>query len=105
MRLSGICEERFILSIHSSPSEGFTESLREILLQDSSDLFDEEPLIAEMAAQLCFELAYGTPSPWRVFGYVVLDAIYRTPYGSQSLQNLGQNGHVIDDVAAAVFTK
>lgn len=58
-----------------------------------------------MAAQLCFELAYGTPSPWRDEGYAALCEVYSTVYGSQSIQNLGRNGPLIGDLATTTFTK
>lgn len=105
MDMNNIWQQRVILSRHGSSSEALACNLREMLLQDSSELFDEGPLITEMATQLCFQLAYGTPSPWYVDGYAILEDIYRTPHGRQSLLNLGQSSHVIDDLAAIAFTK
>jgi hypothetical protein len=98
--------QRYLLSFDSIPSEDFATDLRETLLQDSLyDLVDERLLIAEIAARVCVELAYGKPSPWRVYGYGVLCEVYETAHGRQCLQNLGQSGHLIDDLATTVFTK
>jgi hypothetical protein len=97
---------RFLLSFGKIPSEDFATDLRETLLQDSLDeLVDERLLIAEIAARVCVELAYGTSSPWRGYGYAVLCEVYDTAHGRQFLQNLGQSGRLIDDLATAVFMK
>jgi hypothetical protein len=86
-------------------SEHFAGHLRETLLQESSENADERLLIAEIAAQLCFELAYSQSSPWRHYGYEMLFYIYELPHGSQTLQNLGRSGPLIEDLAKTVFTK
>jgi hypothetical protein len=83
----------------------FTFHLRETLLQDSLEVSDNKYLIAEIAAQLCFELVSSTPStPWRVEGYTVLFSMYGTTY-SQIMRNLGQDGPLIDNLATATFSK
>lgn len=53
-------QQRDLLSSHGPLSEAVAGNLRETLLQDSSEFIDEKPLIAEIVAQFCFELAYGT---------------------------------------------
>ena len=88
-----------------SPSGNLADDIRETLLQESSEHADERPLIAEVAARLCHELACGTPSSWRVDGYYTLYHVYGTPYGKLSLQDLGRSGPLIGDLAVATFTK
>jgi len=90
-----------LLSEYGSSSEGIAGNLREMLLQDSSELYSVETLLKEIAAQLCFELAHGTSSPWHADGYVILRDIYRTPHGRQSLKNT----HMIDNLAVSFFPK
>jgi hypothetical protein len=105
MELTRYVLRRFLLSNDNFSSEEFAGTLRETLLQESSDLVDESLLLAEIASQLCFELAYGSPSPWRVEGYNALCDVYNTAHGSQSLQHLGQSGPLIDDLVRTSLTK
>lgn len=97
--------QRDLLSNHGSSSEVFVGNLRETLLQDPSELADENPLIAEVVSQLCFELAYNTISPCHATGYATLHNIYRMAHGSHSIQSLGQTSHLIDDLATTTFSK
>jgi hypothetical protein len=85
--------------------EDFACDLIETTLQDPLEVRDEKYLTAEIAAQLCFELAYGTPSaPWRVEGYTTIFSMYGTTY-SQIMRNLGQDGPLIDNLATTTFSK
>lgn len=96
---------RFLLSNDNFLSEGFARDLRETLLQDPSELADETPLLGEIVAQLCIELAYGKPSPWRAHGFsIMLVSAYDIP-GRQCIQNLGCSGPLIDDLATTTPTK
>lgn len=97
--------QRSLLSNHGFPSNGFPIVLIETLLQDTLDLVDERLLIAEIASQLCIELAYGLPSPWRDKAYETLCGVYQTGHGGESLQDLGRNGPLIACLASAAFTK
>jgi len=75
------------------------------LLQDFSEFADAELLAAEIAAQLCLELAYGPPSQWRDQGYRTLWYLYWTPHGKHRLQMLARNGTLIKDLARRAFEK
>lgn len=97
--------QRFLLSNDIFSSKDLAGDLRETILQDSSEFVDEGPLMAEIAARLCFELAYGTPSPWRYIGYVTLFDVYNTAHGCRSLQDLAYSGPLIDELATITFTK
>jgi hypothetical protein len=58
-----ICRSnRQLLTEESATSQDFIDDLRETLLQDPSELVDEEDLVAEMARRVCYELVNGTPS-------------------------------------------
>lgn len=96
--------QRFLLANDNFSSEDFAGALRETILQEPSELFNGNALIAEIAAQLCFELAYGTPSPWRYEGYAVLCEVYSTTHGSQNIRNMGRNGSLIGDLATTTIT-
>lgn len=98
-------QQRVLLSDQGYSSHSFASHLRESLLQDDSELVDEKPLFAETAAQICLELAYNATSTCRADGYSILCVIYWTLHGSQSLQNLGQSGRLLDDLATTTFTK
>jgi hypothetical protein len=65
----------------------------------------EQPLIAEIAALLCFELAHGPPLPWRVWGYRVLACVYDTVHGGKMLVHLGRSDSLINDLATNTFLK
>lgn len=72
------------------------------MLQDRDDT-DDEWIVAELAGQLCFELAYSTPSSWHHEGYFALFLLYQTATGRASLLRLGRNGTSIKDQAKKVF--
>lgn len=82
--------------------EDFAGDLRETLLQDFED---EEPefLVAEIATQLCIELAYGIASSWRDEGYGTLWHLYQTSSGKQHLQSLENCGNLMRDLAERTF--
>jgi hypothetical protein len=58
-----------------------------------------------MAAQVCFELAYGTPSSWHDEGFAVLCEVYCIVHGSQSFQDLARSGPLMGDLATTTFMK
>jgi hypothetical protein len=89
---------RYLLAdkdVESQISEGF--------LQDPSDSSDEDSLMAEIAAQICFELAYGPPSPLWLYGFLVVENILSIPCAKQWLHNLGRDGVLIKDMAIKAF--
>jgi hypothetical protein len=90
---------RYLLANEHLESLRFTNDLRETLLQDPPEPDGDEPLMAELVARLCNELAYGNPSPWRYQGYRALWAVYNAPHGRQCLLNLARNGVLIRDLA------
>jgi hypothetical protein len=90
---------RYLLGNEHLESLRFTNDLRETLLQDPLEPDGDELLMVELVAQLCNELAYSDPSPWRYQGYRALWAVYNAPYGRQGLLNLARNGVLIEDLA------
>jgi hypothetical protein len=94
---------RQLLTEEDAASQEFVNDLRETLLQDPWELFGEEPLMAEIATRICYELTNGTPSPWHYQGYKTLWAIYHTPIGKHCLQDLGQTGGLLENLATRAF--
>lgn len=94
---------RQLLVDEHAASQDFADSLRETLLQDSSWPVEEKDLVAELTAQICYELAYATSSPWHYQGYKTLWALYHTVTGQHCLRSLVQNGDLIKDLAGRAF--
>lgn len=93
-----------MLEDNYSSSQDIAATLRETMLQDSYRLADEEEfLVAEIAAHLCIELAYGDPSPWRDSGYGSLWNLWQTPLGKKTLRNLGRTGNLMNDLVKRAF--
>ena len=96
-------EERLLLNAYPSACAGFASDLREILLQERYQEDDEEALLLDCVMQICYELAYGAPSPWRPEGYKALTRLYRTSIGLQVLQALGRRGNLIERLSRTAF--
>ena len=94
---------RYLLANSHFSSEDFADTLRETILQDPPEIVHGGHFVAEIVAQLCFELAYNATSPWRDAGYALLSDAYFTPYGSRSIQHLARNGPLIRDLAMTTF--
>jgi|ERR1700679_2651050 hypothetical protein len=95
--------QRYLLANSHFSSDNFADTLRETILQDPSEIDHGGPLVAEIVAQFCFELAYNATSPWRDEGYALLNEAYFTTYGSRSIQHLARNGPLIRDLAMTTF--
>jgi hypothetical protein len=95
---------RDLLQPDSGSSTTFAVNIRETLLQEV-DPADEDLLDSEFAAQLCYELAFGAPSPWRYRGYGTLVDIYRTDTGKKCLQELDYMGELIGHLANKAFAR
>ena len=95
--------QRYLLANSHFSSENFADTLRETILQDPPDIVHRGPLVAEIVAQFCFELAYNATSPWRDEGYASLNEAYFAAYGSRSIQHLARNGPLIRDLAMTTF--
>jgi hypothetical protein len=93
--------KRYLLADDTFAIENFAGDLRETLLQDSKPT-EKELLVAEIATQLCIELAHGAASPWRYEGFATLWHIYQTMYGKQHLQSLETSG-ILEDLAMRAF--
>jgi len=94
---------RYLLADEDVESQFLGGNLREGLLQDPSDSSDEDSLMAEIAAQICFGLAYGPPSPWRLYGFLAVENLLSIPRVKQWLHNLGRDGVLIKDMAIRAF--
>jgi hypothetical protein len=94
---------RQLLADEGDKSQDFVNDLRETLLQDPIEPLEEEPLVAEIATQICYELAHSIPSPWHHQGYKTLWALYYTPIGRNCLQALACKGDLVDKSARNAF--
>ena len=94
---------RQLLKEDGAASQEFVDDLRETLLQEPSELFEEELLMAEIATRICYELANGASSPWHYQGYKTLWAIYNTPIGRGCLLDLVQIGDLLKNLATRAF--
>lgn len=96
---------RLLLENDNISSSGFNLplQLRETLLQDSTASTDIDLTTAEIVAQICSELAYGSHLHWRALFYTTLHSLYHTPHGKLTLQALHSNGGLMDDLAKAAF--
>lgn len=83
--------------------DGDARDFREVLLQDPLDLVDERHFIAEMAMQLCFELAYDAPSRHRAELYRALWLLYVSAHRSVCVRTLGLSGTLMEDLATHEF--
>jgi len=50
-----------------------------------------------------FWLAYGPPSPWRLYGFLAVENLLSIPRVKQWLHNLGRDGVLIKDMAIRAF--
>jgi hypothetical protein len=95
-----------LLASEGFASGDFAGELRETLLLNSSELTDEESLAAEVAVQLCHELAYGNPSPWRWQGYAHLWYLYGAPVVKRRFLKLAREGKpVIKEFMNKIFDR
>lgn len=94
---------RGLLLKRRAGTDTIARSLRETLLQDPLDSVDEDSLLEEIAAQICFELAYGPSLNWWSQGFVVLSELYTVPRGRKRLIELGQNATLMRDMATRAF--
>lgn len=79
--------------------------LRESMLQEPSDVIDDELLMREISEQICFALAYGPFSPWRIYGFMALVVLCNISSGRMHLQHLEYNGTLMQDIAKRIFQK
>jgi len=93
-----------LLTDEDAASQDFVDDMRETLLQDPSDLVEEEEgLVAEIATRICYELANGTSSPWHYHGYKTLWALYLMSIGRFCLQDLVRTGDLLEKLAKRAF--
>jgi hypothetical protein len=100
-----ILEERLLLNTYASTCAGFASDLREIMLQERYEEDDEAALLFDIVLQVCYELAYGAPSPWRTEGYEAFWRLYRTNIGSQVLQELGRRSNLIKTLSSTALER